>query len=92
MATVLVIGHVIGALIALCTFNVRAGGSFWYGVTPRLLLISPGWFLFSLVKAAVWEITLVLWLLGGQPSSPWGVRQQSRSGRVTRVTGRRRRP
>lgn len=86
MGTAVGLGHVIGVVIALWTFNGRAGGSFWYGISPRLLLISPEWFMFSAVKAFGWEITLVVWLLRGQPSSPWGVRQNSRSGRITRLS------
>jgi len=92
METKLLLVHGGGMLVALCVFNVRAGGSFWYGVHPRLLLLSPGWFVFSVVKAVGWELTFVIWLLGGQPPSPWGVRESSRSGRITRVTDRKRRP
>ncbi|MEU5040687.1 hypothetical protein [Streptomyces griseorubiginosus] len=86
MGTALALGHVIGVAIALWTFNARAGGSFWRGVSPWLLLISPEWFLFSVVKAVGWEITLTVWLVSGQPASPWGVREHSRSGRITRLS------
>ncbi|WP_405949456.1 hypothetical protein OG588_26415 [Streptomyces prunicolor] len=86
MAMVLALGHVLGLAIALWTFNARAGGSFWYGVSPGLMLISPEWFLTSMVKAIGWEITLAVWLFRGQPSSPWGVRPGSRSGRISRLT------
>ncbi|MGX9888762.1 hypothetical protein [Streptomyces sp. NPDC002276] len=86
MGTTLALAHVLGVAIALWTFNGRAGGSFWHGVPPGLILISPEWFLFSMVKALGWEITLVTWLLRGQPSSPWGVRPGSRSGRISRLT------
>ncbi|MBN0048438.1 hypothetical protein JS756_30920 [Streptomyces actuosus] len=86
MATVLALGHVLGVAIALWTFNARAGGSFWHGVPPSLLLISPEWFMVSAGKAIGWEITLVVWLARGKPSSPWGVRPGSRSGRITRLT------
>lgn len=86
MGTALALGHVIGVAIALWTFNARAGGSFWRGVSPWLLLISPEWFLFSAVKAVSWEITLAVWLLSGRPASPWGVRPHSRSGRITRLS------
>ncbi|MFC8364713.1 hypothetical protein ACFUIY_33170 [Streptomyces griseorubiginosus] len=86
MGTALAVGHVIGVAIALWTFNARAGGSFWRGVSPWLLLISPEWFLVSAVKAVGWEITLAVWLVSGQPASPWGVRPHSRSGRITRLS------
>ncbi|WP_371661054.1 hypothetical protein [Streptomyces sp. NBC_00280] len=86
MGTVLALGHVIGVAIALWTFNARAGGSFWHGVPPALILISPEWFLVSAGKALGWEITLAVWLLRGQPSSPWGVRRGSRSGRISRLS------
>ncbi|MET8814381.1 hypothetical protein ABZW47_20500 [Streptomyces sp. NPDC004549] len=86
MGSVLVLAHFLGFAIAMWTFNARAGGSFWHGVPPRLLLISPEWTAVSIGKAFLWEVTLVVWLLNGQPSSPWGVRAESRSGRVTRLT------
>jgi hypothetical protein len=86
METALALGHVIGVAIALWTFNGRAGGSFWHGIPPWLLLVSPEWFACSVVKALGWEVTLAVWLLRGQPSSPWGVRQGSRSGRITRLS------
>ena len=86
MQTALALGHVLGVAFALWTFNGRAGGSFWRGMPPGLMLISPEWFLTSMVKAIGWEITLAVWLLRGQPSSPWGVRPGSRSGRISRLT------
>ncbi|MFJ9893839.1 hypothetical protein ACIQPR_10975 [Streptomyces sp. NPDC091280] len=86
MVMTLVVVHLLGIPIALWTFNGRAGGSFWHGVPPMLILMSPEWFLFSVVKAIGWEITLAVWLFGGQPTSPWGVRPGSRSGRISRLT------
>jgi hypothetical protein len=86
MGTVLGLGHLLGLAIALWTFNARAGGSFWHGIPRRVMLISPEWTLVSFGKAFVWEITLVVWLVGGRPSSPWGVRANSRSGRVSRLS------
>ncbi|MFC8368328.1 hypothetical protein [Streptomyces sp. NPDC057238] len=86
METVMGLGHLLGLGIAVWTFNARAGGSFWHGIPPRLMLISPEWTLVTFGKAFVWEITLVVWLLRGQPSSPWGVRAESRSGRIVRLS------
>ncbi|MFI6466668.1 hypothetical protein [Streptomyces sp. NPDC050528] len=86
MGMVLGLGHVLGVAIALWTFNGRAGGSFWRGMPPEVMLMSPEWFLTSAVKAMGWEITLAVWLLRGQPSSPWGVRPGSRSGRISRLS------
>jgi hypothetical protein len=86
METVLALGHVLGLAIALWTFNARAGGSFWHGIPPRLMLISPEWTLVTFGKAIGGEITLLVWLVRGQPSSPWGVRSDSRSGRIVRLS------
>ncbi|MFE3636506.1 hypothetical protein [Streptomyces cellostaticus] len=86
MGTVLGLGHLAGLAIAVWTFNARAGGSFWHGIPPRLMLISPEWTLVSFGKAFVWEITLAVWLVRGQPTSPWGVRADSRSGRIVRLS------
>ncbi|MER5517678.1 hypothetical protein [Streptomyces sp. NPDC002763] len=86
MGTAVGLAHVIGVVIALWTFNGRAGGSFWHGMPPMLMLISPEWLIASVGKALLWEVTLVVWLVGGRPSSPWGIRENSRSGRITRLS------
>ncbi|MGW7044739.1 hypothetical protein ACWGDT_18895 [Streptomyces avermitilis] len=86
MGTMVGLVHVLGVAVALWTFNARAGGSFWHGVSPRLMLISPEWTAVSIGKAVLWEVTLAVWLLRGQPTSPWGVRADSRSGRISRLS------
>ncbi|WP_018547786.1 hypothetical protein [Streptomyces sp. LaPpAH-108] len=86
MGTAFALTHFLGIAVAMWTFNARAGGSFWHGVPPRLMLISPEWTAVSIGKAFLWEVTPAVWLLGGRPSSPWGVRAESRSGRVTRLS------
>ncbi|MFF8930129.1 hypothetical protein ACF1AO_22950 [Streptomyces longwoodensis] len=81
----LAFGHLAGMFVGMWTFKARAGGSFWYGVPTRVMLISPEWTLVSLGKALLWEVTLVLWLVNGKPASPWGVPVDSRSGRIVRL-------
>ncbi|WP_055490857.1 hypothetical protein [Streptomyces sp. TP-A0356] len=80
------LGHLAGVAVALWTFNARAGGSLWRGVTLSVLAMSPEWTVTSVAKAVGWELTLIVWLLRGRPSSPWGPRPGSRTGRVLRLT------
>ena len=79
------LSHVMGVFVSLSVFMRRAGYSPWHGLGARLLLISPEWFLTSMIKAVLWEVTLIVWLATGRPESRWGVPDDSRSGRITRV-------
>jgi hypothetical protein len=77
--------HAIGAIVSLWVFTYRAGYSPWHGLSPRVLLMSPEWFAASMVKMLFWEVDLIVWLVNDRPASRWGVPDDSRSGRITRV-------
>lgn len=85
VGTILGLCHVFGLLIAVWVLQGRAGGSPWGGMPVSQLLMSPEWFLTTMGKAVVWEVTLAVWLANGQPLSPWGISARSRHGRIVRL-------
>ncbi|WP_369034098.1 MULTISPECIES: hypothetical protein [Streptomyces] len=85
VGTILSLGHVLGLFISIWVLQSRAGGSPWGGMPLSQLLMSPEWFLTTVGKAIVWEITLAVWLATGQPLSPWGISARSSHGRIVRL-------
>ncbi|MFJ9347906.1 hypothetical protein [Streptomyces sp. NPDC101237] len=76
--------HALGVIVSIWVLTHRTGYSGWHGLPVRILLISPEWFVVSVLKALVWEAVLVYWLATGKPASRWGVPHDSRSGRIVR--------
>jgi hypothetical protein len=79
------LAHIIGVVVAINVMRARAGGSVWYGMPMSQMLMSPEWFVASIAKSVLWEVTLAVWLATGKPESRWGVPRDSRSGRIVRV-------
>jgi hypothetical protein len=82
--TVIGLLHMLGVIGAIWVLTHRTGYSGWHGLPARILLISPEWFVVTILKALVWEAVLAYWLATGQPASRWGVPKDSRSGRIVR--------
>lgn len=76
--------HALGVIVSLWVLTHRTGYSGWSGLPAKIMLISPEWFVVTMVKALVWEGVLVYWLATGKQASRWGVPHDSRSGRIVR--------
>lgn len=76
--------HMLGVIVSVWVLTHRTGYSGWHGLPAKIILISPEWFVLTILKALVWEAVLVHWLATGQQASRWGVPKDSRSGRIVR--------
>jgi hypothetical protein len=76
--------HALGVIVSIWVFTSRTGYSGYSGLPLRIIVISPEWFVVTIMKALVWEAVLVFWLVNGQEPSRWGVPRDSRSGRIVR--------
>jgi len=82
--TVIGLIHALGFIVSIWVFTSRTGYSGWNGLPLWIVVISPEWFVVTMMKAVVWEAVLVYWLATGQEPSRWGVPRASRNERIVR--------
>jgi hypothetical protein len=92
VGAVIGIGYWVGFIASIITYYQRSGlgeVKSSQGIDWREFLIpNPVFFLLLLVKAVLWPVVLIFWLVTGRPRSPWHA-VTDRGGRPARAILRR---